>query len=95
MKKQFPSRINDFFLSAIKRAQEMLLKDGYHSPMCFVFSNGKIIPYICNYKSDDEKIEWFEGFREELGKLNAEAVVFVSEAWIKDVNEGKLDLVQV
>ena len=83
---QFPSHINEFFKFAIKRAQEVLLKDGYHAPMCFIITEQGIAPCICNYKTDEEKTQWFEKLREVLGELNAEAVVFVSEAWIKDVN---------
>ena len=70
----------------------MLLKDGYHAPMCFIFTEQGIAPCICNYKTDEEKARWFESLREKLGELNASGVVFITEGWLKDCKEGKIDL---
>jgi len=89
MKKQFPSHINEFFQSAVEKAEETLLKDGYHTPMCFVFANGKIIPYLCNYRTPDEKTKWFDGFREVLGEVAAQGTIFISEGWARDLSLGE------
>ena len=73
----------NFFNHCIQLAQEVLIRDGNHTPMCLVFTKDKKIqPFLCRYRNQAEKQKWFEDFRNTfLEELDAKAVIFISEGY--------------
>ena len=75
----------NFFNHCIQLAQEVLIRDGNHTPMCLVFTKDKKIqPFLCRYRNQAEKQKWFEDFRNTfLEELDAKAVIFISEGYTR------------